>query len=91
MLAAFRGRCGFRQYIPSKPDKYGIKFFALVDAKSFFTSNLEVYVGTQPDGPYKVSNSPGDVVERLSLCHYDGSNFSSSAFDLTTEPHELRE
>ena len=65
MLAAFRERCGFRQYIPSKPDKYGIKLFALVDAKSFFTSNLEVYVGTQSDGPYKVSNSPVDVVEQL--------------------------
>ena len=65
MLAGFRGRCSFRQYIPSKPDKYGIKLFALVDAQTFFTSKIEVYVGTQPDGPYKVSNSPGDVVERV--------------------------
>lgn len=24
-LVAFRGRCGFRQYIPSKPAEYGIK------------------------------------------------------------------
>ena len=68
MLAAFRGRCSFRQYIPSKPDKYGIKIFALVDAQTFFTSKIEVYVGTQPDGPYKVSNSPGDVVKRLCSC-----------------------
>lgn len=30
-LVAFRGRCGFRQYIPSKPAKYGIKIYALVD------------------------------------------------------------
>ena len=65
MLAAFRGRCSFRQYIPSKPDKYGIKLFALVDAQTFFTSKLEVYVGSQPDGAYKASNSPCDVVERL--------------------------
>lgn len=28
MLPAFRGRCAFRQYIPSKPNKYGIKFFS---------------------------------------------------------------
>ena len=26
---------------------------------------MEVYVGLQPDGPYRASNSPGDVVERL--------------------------
>ena len=64
-LEAFRGRCSFRQYIPSKPNKYGIKIYALVDAKMFFTSNLEVYVGKQPDGPYAVENSAKAVVERL--------------------------
>ena len=26
-LVAFRGKCGFRQYIPSKPAKYGIKIW----------------------------------------------------------------
>ncbi|XP_066260986.1 piggyBac transposable element-derived protein 4-like [Euwallacea similis] len=43
-LEAFRGRCGFRQYIPNKPAKYGIKVFALVDARTFYIFNLEVYV-----------------------------------------------
>lgn len=27
MLDAFRGRCSFRQYIPNKPAKYGLKIF----------------------------------------------------------------
>ncbi|XP_067122083.1 piggyBac transposable element-derived protein 4-like [Centruroides vittatus] len=36
-LEGFRGRCGFRQYIPSKPNKYGIKIFLLVDSKTFYT------------------------------------------------------
>lgn len=65
MLPGFRGKCSFRMYIPSKPNKYGIKIFALSDAKMFYTSKLEVYVGQQPEGPYKVSNSPSDVVYRL--------------------------
>lgn len=26
-LVPFRGRCGFKQYIPSKPDKYGMKLY----------------------------------------------------------------
>lgn len=43
MLPAFRGKCPFRQYIPSKPSKYGIKIFALGDAKMFYSFNL---VGT---------------------------------------------
>ncbi|XP_067121737.1 piggyBac transposable element-derived protein 4-like [Centruroides vittatus] len=64
-LEGFRGRCGFRQYIPSKPNKYGIKIFLLVDSKTFYTHNLEVYCGKQPDGPFSVSNSADSVVKRL--------------------------
>ena len=32
-LYPFRGMCSFRQYIPSKPARYGIKFWSLVDVK----------------------------------------------------------
>lgn len=49
-LPAFRGRCPFRQYMPNKPNKYGIKIFAMVDARMFYVQNLEVYVGKQPPG-----------------------------------------
>lgn len=65
MLLALRGRCPFRQYIPSKPAKYGLKVFAVCDAKTYYTSNLEIYPGKQNDGPYNLSNSPSDVVKRL--------------------------
>lgn len=64
-LLAFRGRCSFRQYIPSKPAKYGVKVFALVDCKNMYTVNLEVYCGRQPEGPFAVNNSPTEIVERL--------------------------
>lgn len=64
-LEGFRGRCSFRQYIPSKPNKYGIKIFALCDAKMYYTANLEVYVGTQPEGPFQTNNSALSLVERL--------------------------
>lgn len=60
MLVAFRGKCSFRQYIPSKHAKYGIKIFALADAKMFYTANMEIL-----DSPYAVCNSPADVVNRL--------------------------
>lgn len=65
MLPGFRGRCRFRQYIPSKPNKYGIKLFALVDAKMVYTYNMEIYAGKQPDGPFCISNKPTDVVKRM--------------------------
>ena len=65
MLVEFRGRCGFRQYIPSKPNKYGIKIYALVDSKMYYLYHLETYAVKQPDGPYILSNKPADVVRRL--------------------------
>lgn len=35
-LLGFHGRCPFRQYIPSKPEKYGIKFWLCVCATSLY-------------------------------------------------------
>lgn len=65
MLPAFRGRCQFRQYLPSKPSKYGIKIWTLADSKTYYVSNMEVYVGKQPAGPYEQNNSAYEVVKRL--------------------------
>ncbi|XP_069596256.1 piggyBac transposable element-derived protein 4-like [Ranitomeya imitator] len=65
MLPGFRGRCAFRQHIPSKPNKYGIKLFALVDARMIYTVNMEIYAGKQPTGPFCISNKPREVVKRL--------------------------
>lgn len=61
----FRGRCAFKQYIPSKPYKIGLKFYALVDAKIYYTYNLELYAGEQPKGAFDVSDRPEHVVARL--------------------------
>lgn len=65
MLEAFRGKCNFRQYIPSKPAKYGIKIYSLVDAEKWYTSNMEIYLGKQPEGPFYKDNSSAAVVKRL--------------------------
>lgn len=73
MLEAFKGNCGFRQYMPKKPAKYGIKLLALADAKTYYTFNMEIYCGTQPEGPRKQSNSPTDVVMRLAEPIYQSS------------------
>ncbi|XP_059055006.1 piggyBac transposable element-derived protein 4-like [Achroia grisella] len=80
-LEAFRGRCGFRQYIPSKPNKYGIKIYALTDAKMFYTQTMEVYLGKQPDGPYQVDDSAVALVLRLSENIYNtGRNITCDNF-----------
>lgn len=73
MLVPFKGRCSFIQYIPTKPAKYGLKIFALVDAKSFYMGNLEIYCGTQLHSLYNMSSKPFDIVMRL-LDKVTGSN-----------------
>jgi len=65
MLEGFRGRCKFRQYIANKPNKYGIKIFALVDSRVFYTVNMEIYAGKQPIGPFLQNNSGASVVKRM--------------------------
>ena len=44
-LLGFRGRCPFRVYMVSKPDKYGIKIVMLNDAKTFYLLNATPYTG----------------------------------------------
>lgn len=49
-LVPFRGRCPFRQYMPNKPAKYGIKIWAAYDTKSSYAWNMQVYTGKLPGG-----------------------------------------
>lgn len=46
-LLAFRGRCPFRMYIPSKPNKYGIKIIMLCDVKTKYLIDGMPYLGKQ--------------------------------------------
>lgn len=50
MLVPFRGRCGFKVYMPKKPKKYGIKILCLTDAKTSYLCNGYIYTGKGSDG-----------------------------------------
>jgi len=45
-LVPFRGRCSFKQYMPSKPAKYGLKFWCLCDAKTGYCLHMKPYLGS---------------------------------------------
>ena len=45
ILYAFRGNCRWRQYLPSKPAKYGQKYWCLTDVNSSYLCNFDIYLG----------------------------------------------
>ena len=45
MLRAFHGRVGFKQYMPNKPAKYGLKLFIICDAKTSYCWDAIFYTG----------------------------------------------
>ena len=46
-LMPLKSRCSFVTFMPSKPDKYGVKFWVLDDVETKYVSNIDVYLGAQ--------------------------------------------
>ena len=47
-LVPFRGRCAFRQYIPSKPVKYRLKISWNCNVDTSYLLKGDVYLGRHP-------------------------------------------
>ncbi|XP_070573161.1 piggyBac transposable element-derived protein 4-like [Ptychodera flava] len=45
-MVPWKGPLSFRMYIPSKPDRFGLKAFSLNEAKSGYTIGYDVYTGS---------------------------------------------
>lgn len=71
-----------------KPAKYGIRVFDLVSTNIFYSLNLGIYVGFQPNGPFHVSTSTKYTVKRL-VEPAPGSNRSTTADNLFISIHFL--
>lgn len=63
-LVSFRGRCSFRQYIPSKPGKYGLKILWKCNTISSYPLKGEISLGRQP-GAARDRNQGAQLVKRL--------------------------
>ena len=50
-LVPSKNRCSFLQFMPKKPDKFGIKFWLLVDVESKYICNGYPYLGKESDKP----------------------------------------
>ena len=101
-LVCFRGRCLFRQYIPSKPGKYGIKVWAICKANTSYAWKMQMYTGKDPaigrevnqgarvvkDLVKEIENSGGMLLAIIFLiaCHLHVTCFKRSL--LLLEPFE---
>jgi hypothetical protein len=66
-LMLFKGRVYFKQYIPSKRSRFGIKSFVLCDCKTNYVLNYIIYTGskTECDSTFSNVGKSGDVVMSL--------------------------
>ncbi|KAJ8333447.1 hypothetical protein SKAU_G00414550 [Synaphobranchus kaupii] len=62
-LVPFRGRCKFRQYIPNKPAKHGIKIWVVCDVATSYAWTMQVYTGKQEGARPEVNQGRRVVLE----------------------------
>ena len=49
-MVKFKGRLAFRQYLPSKPIKWGLKVWSLCESSTGYMANFQVYTGKHLGG-----------------------------------------
>eukprot|EP00057_Strongylocentrotus_purpuratus_P017165 XP_011671639.1 PREDICTED: piggyBac transposable element-derived protein 4-like [Strongylocentrotus purpuratus] len=69
-LAPFKGRLQFKQYMPLKPTKWGVKFWVLADAKSGFCLDCNVYTGRDADRAAAPGGVTSAIVKGLTRPYY---------------------
>lgn len=82
-MIPYRGRLSFKQYMPAKPTRYGIKVWMAADSCNGYVLNFDVYLGKEPN--HRRINGLGyDVVTQLTRpfmnnnhCVYFDNFFSS--------------
>ena len=73
--------CPFIVYMPNKQDKFGIKFWLLVEVESKYVVNLRPYLGAQEKESKQRVPLAQDVVLRLvSLVKSKGYNMTTDNF-----------
>ena len=76
-MVPFKGRLSFRQYMPAKPTKWGIKLWSLCESTTGYMYNFQVYTGKeQGQGEQGLSFR---IVAKLCSCIYN--SFCTVVFD----------
>ena len=79
-LVCFRGRCPFRQYIPSKPGKYVIKVWAICEANTSYAWKMQVHTGKDPTIGREVNQGARVVKDLVKEIENSGRNVTCDSF-----------
>ena len=74
-LMPLKSRCSFITFMPNKPDKYGIKFWVLINVKSKYVANITPYFGVQEKKQRGNVPLRKSVVEKLTE-HIKGKGYN---------------
>ena len=64
-MIAYKGRLSFRQFMPAKPTKYGIKVWMAANAKNSYVSNFAVYLGQAENIRRRIHGLGYDVAMKM--------------------------
>lgn len=89
-LLPTKARCPFTQYMPSKPGKFGIKFWILADASTPYVMNIKPYLGKNFDDDRHGVPLGEHVV--LKLCEpFTGHGYNVTTDNFFTSKHLAEE
>lgn len=58
-MKGYKGRSELRQYMPDKPEKFGIKFWARCDGRTSYMSMYQLYTGKRDRTPIQLQHGLG--------------------------------
>ena len=70
-MIAYTGKLGFKQYVPLKPTKRGIKVWMRADPNNGYVNDLQVYTGKENNVP---EHGLGERIERDLMRDIGGQN-----------------
>jgi len=79
-LVTFCGRCPFRQFISSKPSKYGINIWALCNSMTSYVNNMQFYTGREKRQNLEVNQRQRVVLDLVSGLEKSGRNVTCDNF-----------
>lgn len=79
-LYPYRGRCRYRQYMPSKPAKYGLKFWLASDSDNHYCCNIQFYCGRDDEREADIPLGEHIVLSLTDYLRQSGRNVTCDNF-----------